>query len=90
MQPALKSDGWDSEPFEVTERDGKLFGRGTSDDKGPVIAWIHALEAFKATKHEIPVNVKVFSVKHILLYSLQYISQLVTFANVTFTASVHI
>lgn len=63
VQPALKSDGWDSEPFEMTERDGKLFGRGTTDDKGPVIGWIHALEAFKATDHEIPVNVKVFSVR---------------------------
>jgi nonspecific dipeptidase len=63
VQPALKSDGWDSEPFEMTERDGKLFGRGTTDDKGPVIAWIHALEAFKATDHDIPVNVKVFSIK---------------------------
>lgn len=58
VQPALKSDGWDSEPFEMTERDGKLFGRGTTDDKGPVLGWIHALEAFKATNHEIPVNVK--------------------------------
>jgi nonspecific dipeptidase len=66
VQPALKSDGWDSEPFEMTERDGKLFGRGTTDDKGPVIGWIHALEAFKATGHEIPVNVKVFSVKLLL------------------------
>lgn len=59
VQPALKSDGWDSEPFEMTERDGKLFGRGTTDDKGPVLGWIHVLEAFKATNHEIPVNVKV-------------------------------
>lgn len=64
VQPALKSDGWDSEPFEMTKRDEKLFGRGTTDDKGPVIAWIHALEAFKATGHDIPVNVKVFAIRH--------------------------
>lgn len=58
VQPALREDGWDSEPFVLTERDGKLFGRGSSDDKGPVLGWIHALEAFKAAGIEIPVNVK--------------------------------
>lgn len=39
VQPAYKSDGWDTEPFELTEVDGKLYGRGASDDKGPVTAW---------------------------------------------------
>ncbi len=58
VQPALKEDGWDFEPFELTEKDGKLYGRGASDDKGPVLGWIHALKAFKATQTEIPVNVK--------------------------------
>ena len=29
----LKSDGWDTEPFQLTEIDGKLFGRGSTDDK---------------------------------------------------------
>lgn len=37
VQPAAKSDGWDTEPFELSERDGKLFGRGSSDDKGELI-----------------------------------------------------
>lgn len=41
VQPAAKSDGWDSEPFELTEKDGKLFGRGSSDDKGRYIVLIH-------------------------------------------------
>ncbi|KAG5887433.1 hypothetical protein JTB14_024632 [Gonioctena quinquepunctata] len=58
VQPAYKEDGWDSEPFELTERDGKLYGRGSSDDKGPVLCWLHAIEAFKATGQEIPVNIK--------------------------------
>lgn len=48
VQPALKEDGWDTDPFVLTEKDGKLFGRGSSDDKGPVLGWIHAVEAFQA------------------------------------------
>ena len=41
VQPAALADGWDYEPFEPTERDGKIFGRGASDDKGQVL--FHAL-----------------------------------------------
>ena len=32
--PATRSDGWDTEPFTLTEVDGRLCGRGSSDDKG--------------------------------------------------------
>ena len=41
VQPALLADGWDYEPFQPYERDGKIFGRGASDDKGQVL--FHAL-----------------------------------------------
>ena len=58
VQPAALSDGWDSEPFVLTERDGKLFGRGSSDDKGPVLDWINAVEAYKELNKEIPINLK--------------------------------
>ncbi|CAG9770388.1 unnamed protein product [Ceutorhynchus assimilis] len=58
VQPAHLSDGWDSEPFELTERDGKLYGRGSSDDKGPVLCWMHAIECFKDLNEELPVNLK--------------------------------
>ena len=34
VQPASIEDGWDTEPFVLTEKDGKLFGRGSTDDKG--------------------------------------------------------
>lgn len=43
--PAKMEDGWTSSPFEVTVRDGKLYGRGTIDDKGPVIASLFAMKA---------------------------------------------
>lgn len=59
VQPAAKSDGWDSEPFVLTEKNGKLYGRGSSDDKGPVLGWLHAIQAFKANNVELPVNLKV-------------------------------
>ncbi|KAF7271581.1 hypothetical protein GWI33_015566 [Rhynchophorus ferrugineus] len=58
VQPAYRSDGWDSEPFELTERNDKLYGRGSSDDKGPVLCWIHAIAAYKALGEELPVNLK--------------------------------
>lgn len=59
VQPALVEDGWDTDPFELVEKDGKLFGRGSTDDKGPVLCWIHALQAYQAIGEKIPVNLKV-------------------------------
>ncbi|KAK9500669.1 hypothetical protein O3M35_001893 [Rhynocoris fuscipes] len=59
VQPASIEDGWDSEPFELTLRDSKLYGRGASDDKGPVLAWLHAVEAYQAINVELPVNLKI-------------------------------
>ncbi|XP_065746532.1 cytosolic non-specific dipeptidase isoform X2 [Phocoena phocoena] len=38
--------------------DGKLYGRGATDDKGPVAGWMNALEAFQKTCQEVPVNVR--------------------------------
>lgn len=58
MQPALREDGWDTEPFVLTEKDGKLYGRGSTDDKGPVLCWIHAIEGFQALGIPVPVNIK--------------------------------
>lgn len=66
VQPALREDGWDTEPFVLTEKDGKLFGRGSTDDKGPVLCWIHAIEGFQRLNIPLPVNVKfVFEVIYI-------------------------
>ena len=41
VQPAALEDGWDYEPFAPQEQDGRIFGRGASDDKGQVL--FHAL-----------------------------------------------
>ena len=41
-------EGWTvTEPFEPVEKDGKLYGRGTADDKGPAIAALYALRAIR-------------------------------------------
>ena len=40
-------EGWTHEPFAMTEEDGKLIGRGTSDDKGPAVAALYAMRAVK-------------------------------------------
>ncbi|EGD79924.1 CNDP dipeptidase 2 [Salpingoeca rosetta] len=59
VQPADKSDGWDTEPFVLTEKEGRLFGRGSSDDKGPVLGWLWAIEASQELGLDLPVNIKM-------------------------------
>ncbi|XP_042597776.1 cytosolic non-specific dipeptidase [Cyprinus carpio] len=58
VQPAKKEDGWATEPYELTDIDGNLYGRGASDNKAPVLAWIHTVEVYKALNIDLPVNVK--------------------------------
>lgn len=41
--------GWESDPYSGEIRDGKIYGRGTMDDKGPVIAAFYAMKAVKAS-----------------------------------------
>ena len=38
------SEGWNSNPFTLTEKDGKLYGRGVSDDKGAAVISMYALK----------------------------------------------
>lgn len=57
VQPAQKSDGWATDPFTLTIDDkGRMFGRGSTDDKGPVLGWLNAIEAHQKAGIEIPVN----------------------------------
>ncbi|XP_054141089.1 beta-Ala-His dipeptidase [Melozone crissalis] len=58
VQPAKKEDGWDTDPYTLAEIDGNLYGRGATDNKGPVLAWVNAVETFRALKLAMPVNFK--------------------------------
>ncbi|XP_019571042.2 beta-Ala-His dipeptidase isoform X5 [Rhinolophus sinicus] len=58
VQPARQEDGWLTDPYTLTEVDGKLYGRGATDNKGPVLAWINAVSTFRALEEDLPVNLK--------------------------------
>ena len=57
VQPAGKEDGWATEPFELTvdEKD-RMYGRGSTDDKGPVLGWLNVIEAHQKAGVELPIN----------------------------------
>ena len=57
VQPVKESE-WDVPPFSPKVIDGKLFGRGASDDKSGVMITIWAVEAMLRTDGKLPVNVK--------------------------------
>ncbi len=59
VQPVDPLELWTSKPFEPEIRNGKIWGRGTSDDKGQVFTHIKALEAFMQMNGNLPVNVKL-------------------------------
>ncbi|GAB7343427.1 hypothetical protein MBLNU457_1455t1 [Dothideomycetes sp. NU457] len=57
VQPAAKEDGWATEPFTLSIDDkGRMYGRGSTDDKGPVLGWLNAIEAHKKAGIDFPVN----------------------------------
>lgn len=61
VQPASLEDGWTEDPWEmVVTEDGRLCGRGTSDDKGPLLCWLNMIESFQQEELEIPVNLVFF------------------------------
>ena len=59
VQPPGIVDNWESDPFEPAERGGRLFGRGSADDKAGGVAHAHALSAWLTTSGALPCNVRV-------------------------------
>ena len=59
VQPPDPVDKWASPPFDPTLRDGRLYARGASDDKGPMMIPILVAAAYKAVTGGLPLNVKV-------------------------------
>ena len=59
VQPPEPLELWTSPPFEPTERDGRIYARGSADDKGQLYMHVKALEAHLVTGSALPINVVV-------------------------------
>lgn len=59
VQPVDPLNLWTNPPFEPVVRDGKIFARGATDDKGQVFLHIKAIEALLAVEGRLPINVKL-------------------------------
>ncbi|MBQ7227640.1 MAG: Sapep family Mn(2+)-dependent dipeptidase [Clostridia bacterium] len=51
--------GWSTDPFTLTIENGKLYGRGVSDDKGPMIACLHALKRLAEERANLGARVRL-------------------------------
>lgn len=58
VQPPEPLELWDTPPFEPSLREGKLYGRGVSDDKGHITSRLFAIDSILAAEGELPCNVK--------------------------------
>ncbi|MFS8572414.1 MAG: dipeptidase [Clostridia bacterium] len=59
VQPADPLELWETPPFEPDTREGRLYARGASDDKGQVMVHLAALGAWLAAEGRLPINVRV-------------------------------
>src|SRR5438093_12090744 len=57
VQPINFAEDWQSDPWTLTRRGGRLFGRGAADDKGAITAQLGAIAAFLQAPGRLPVNV---------------------------------
>jgi acetylornithine deacetylase/succinyl-diaminopimelate desuccinylase-like protein len=61
VQPAEPLELWTNPPFEPTLRDGRIYARGSVDDKGQLFVHMKALEAHLAARGKLPVNIIVLA-----------------------------
>ena len=59
VQPPDPLDLWNSPPFEPVVKGGKIFGRGSTDNKGQILAHILGIESALAENHDLPLNLIV-------------------------------
>lgn len=59
--PAGDREDWDSDPYQTVIKDGRIYGRGTVDDKGMIVASLYAMKAAAeyAAEHNMPIHKKV-------------------------------
>lgn len=51
VKPVHENEQWSHDPFDLQVQGDYLFGRGVTDDKGPLLGWINAIEAFQVDIH---------------------------------------
>jgi acetylornithine deacetylase/succinyl-diaminopimelate desuccinylase-like protein len=59
VQPINFVEQWQSDPWKLTRRDGRLYARGAADDKGAISAQLGAIAAYRKTGNTLPVNIKM-------------------------------
>lgn len=59
VQPPEPLEEWESDPFGAEIRDGKLYARGATDNKGSLLARVCAIKAYQAVYGQLPLNIKL-------------------------------